>query len=287
MATNRKQEGLSWTLAWCHEHCFKESTQELRNALFRYAQELGGEFRRFTKTKTFVEWLPQTTKPYVLVADWRTAKPCTLATTRHCFEERAISTVVHCTAAKQLKRARDWASSLMKLSGSSGGNFHPVDVTFPHILIQALQMPRGPHHVTSCHSGNLPALSDQLAQLATVEAAYLSQHTRPTVPSIQMEQQTRPKESRTQLHHHHHETRLRNDPVQTPQEIQSQAGHATRALTATNTADTMLVVGLVAPTMLVCAGVVDPRMAEVWTSLRCPKQVERALAAAVPDYYEE
>jgi len=277
--SKRKQEDLSWTLAWCHEDCFKESSQELRHALFHYAKEMGGEFRRFKKTRHFIDWLPRKTKPYILVTDWRMAKPCVVATIRDRYEDKAASTVVHCVSTKQAKRAQEWASILMKPGGNSGGNVNSIDVTLAHILSPVLQTLRHPDYRTSYRSGNVPNLSEHLAQLATVEGTCLSQKTQPTIPSIQLDQQTQPKDGTTLVRDHCQETQLRKIPVQT--------GTSMHALNATHATDAIKAVSWVAPKMAAHAAAMDPRMAEFWTLLRCPKQVERVLIAAVPEYYED
>eukprot|EP00442_Polarella_glacialis_P005043 CAMPEP_0115071812 /NCGR_PEP_ID=MMETSP0227-20121206/13883_1 /TAXON_ID=89957 /ORGANISM="Polarella glacialis, Strain CCMP 1383" /LENGTH=296 /DNA_ID=CAMNT_0002458491 /DNA_START=210 /DNA_END=1100 /DNA_ORIENTATION=- len=65
-----------WALVWVHEKCHKPENVELRTNLVQLVQKASGGAVCIKKAQKFQEWLLTNTLPYVLLTDWREAKPC-------------------------------------------------------------------------------------------------------------------------------------------------------------------------------------------------------------------
>jgi len=102
-----------WRLVWCHERCHKEDCEAQRQLLSKHAEALGGSLVCLKKAAKFQLWLRRTARPpYILITDWREAKPCRgfLAG----LPERSMPAlmVVLCEVQSHFERAAEWAGSL-------------------------------------------------------------------------------------------------------------------------------------------------------------------------------
>lgn len=76
------KRGFGWSLAWCHERCYKQESEGLRETIAGGVQGAGGSLVCIKKAHKFAIWLANATSPYVLLADWREVKPCMQAIAR-------------------------------------------------------------------------------------------------------------------------------------------------------------------------------------------------------------
>jgi len=121
---NRRECEAAWMLVLCCEWCFKDTGKALRSFLEFHVTEMGGVFRCFKKASQFLNWESKVTKPYFLITDWRTAKPCI-----ETAYNQAMFTVVFCIDGRQERKAQRWVSSLRTNGGpiyiSADANLEP------------------------------------------------------------------------------------------------------------------------------------------------------------------
>lgn len=99
-------------VVWCHEHCHKSHNDVRRKELWRLCRDHGASLVCHKKAAKFETWLGNTLQQnYILVTDWREAKPCMDI---GIMKEKAMFTemIVYCENEQTFKKATDWASSL-------------------------------------------------------------------------------------------------------------------------------------------------------------------------------
>jgi len=288
----------SWNLIWCYENCFKESCIELRKDLGRCVKDKGGGFKCFRKARQFVEWSRsvRAKKPYVLFTDWREVKQCVAAMTIQAFSSRAVATVVFCMDARQQRRAQLWADSLTELgSVHIVQGFPSADVDIKRLLTQAFQVSDG-------HDGQAMYFNHgaQVGETKSISRLTLPKPARDEMEAADASVQKLPQPESTQLNGGvqalcmFQHTKATNDGVQEhglsqlellkkddEKRLQMLQSHHENCSTATP------VVSQAAAATVTFPSSVGPHVAKIWTLLKCPMQVERALLDAMPDHYED
>jgi len=288
----------SWNLIWCYENCFKETYIELRKAFGRCVKDKGGGFKCFRKARQFVEWSRsvRAKKPYVLFTDWREVKQCVAAMTLQASTSRALSTVVFCMDTRQQRRAQLWADSLTELGPIHlFQGFPSVELDIQHLLTQAFQVSDGHGGQT----GNFDR-GAQVAETRAISMSHLPKPARDELEAADASEQKLPQLELTQLNGGvqalcmFQHTKVTDDGVQEhgfsqlellkkddEKRLQMLQSHNENRSTAS------FVVGQAAPSTVTFPSSVGPQVAKIWTLLKCPMQVERALLAAMPDHYED
>lgn len=160
--------GCGWRLVWCYERCYKSEHEEKLRLLDRAATAAGGALLCFRKANKFVSWCGKAEPlPYILLTDWREAKPCLALLDGAKVACRPALTVVLCEEAepKFYLRAAAWAEK-------RGPGADPV-----HVCGDARRLLRGLGGLSSeqrcgglgpsCHTG-ATACSKQLQRQAKV-----------------------------------------------------------------------------------------------------------------------
>mmetsp|Transcript_20939 Transcript_20939/g.59345 ORF Transcript_20939/g.59345 Transcript_20939/m.59345 type:complete len:239 (+) Transcript_20939:55-771(+) len=100
-----------WTLAWCHERCFKtgEEDEHLRSAIERCALDAGADLKCFKKANVLEGWARRAREPYALLTDGREIKPCLQALGQQPCR-RPFLTVVLQPNPKHAARTQEWAA---------------------------------------------------------------------------------------------------------------------------------------------------------------------------------
>jgi len=102
-----------WRIVWCHERCHKREHEVRRKAIDEATREAGGLMVCRKKASQFDAWLAHAQRPpYVLLTDWREAKPCLGAVAQRHRNNRPMLTMVLCEGRRQCARARTWVQSL-------------------------------------------------------------------------------------------------------------------------------------------------------------------------------
>eukprot|EP00931_Biecheleriopsis_adriatica_P059787 TRINITY_DN3583_c0_g3_i1.p1 TRINITY_DN3583_c0_g3~~TRINITY_DN3583_c0_g3_i1.p1 ORF type:complete len:269 (+),score=36.30 TRINITY_DN3583_c0_g3_i1:82-888(+) len=114
VTTLQRRQNRHWHLVWCHEHCFKPDAAGQCRMLQGVALEGGGSLVCHKKAARFLEWLANNRTPYVLLSDWREAKPCLEGLERHAgaFRGQPLVTCVYTETAQIYERAHMWARGL-------------------------------------------------------------------------------------------------------------------------------------------------------------------------------
>lgn len=100
----------TWNLIWCHERCYKLENEPTRKMLQEHAPAHGAFVILLRKAAQLALWLdchPQ--KPYVLLSDWREARPCIKVLRGDFRRVRPQQMIVLCESPKQLQRASGWS----------------------------------------------------------------------------------------------------------------------------------------------------------------------------------
>lgn len=117
------------TLVWCHEHCHKAKGASLRDHLAQAAKSVGGRLYCLKKAAGFQRWA-QEAKPrcFLLLVDWREAKPCGDFLLQHFGEMPQHALAVYTESAKQYRLATQsgWSTGL-----AARGYTRPVFVLPP------------------------------------------------------------------------------------------------------------------------------------------------------------
>lgn len=281
-----KRELASWMLVWCHEHCFKQSCEELHKSLHRFVKDAGGSFKCFKKYKPFLDWScsSRTAKNYVLFTDWRQVKQCVAAMNRSGSVNRAVSIVVLCTDAKQQRRAQLWADDLTQgrdtihfVQGASS-----VELEIRQVLTQAFQLQTA-HCDTGAHAHKLSLMSALPLRSPAVPHVLetVSEHSKTQHGACQLNsdsavralcelQQTKQQEHGGQVPHFF------------PQEVLKTCDEKIREVIQTQHENYMT-----ARATVVQAASATVTMAQICRQFHSPVQLERALLAAMPDHYED
>jgi len=102
----------AWSMIWCHERCHKPDMEEFRKALQEAIEGVGGELVCLKKASVFERWLHRMQPfPYVMLCDWREAKPCMEVWEQ--LDNTAPRFTIVCTSnMKQFKVASKWAQGV-------------------------------------------------------------------------------------------------------------------------------------------------------------------------------
>jgi hypothetical protein len=107
-----------WRLVWCHERCHKEECAEQRQDMSDAAQEYDGSLVCLKKADKFTTWLEHALRPpYILLTTWREAQPCMQAVARTQPQNKPRLTIVHCEGPRQFARATNWARTVSSQAG--------------------------------------------------------------------------------------------------------------------------------------------------------------------------
>lgn len=99
-----------WRLIWCHERCHKGECELLRNTVNEAAAQAGARLIALKKASKFAMWLGRTRRPpFILLTDWREAKPCMRIITQVHPEPWPAAVIVLCSLQQQVGRAAVWA----------------------------------------------------------------------------------------------------------------------------------------------------------------------------------
>jgi len=100
----------AWRLAWCHEHCHKVCNDDRRRSLWHISRRCGASLVCLKKAARFAMWLTSASRPrYVLLTDWREAKPCMSFIPNH---TTPTVTVVHADCDQTFRKASEWVKQL-------------------------------------------------------------------------------------------------------------------------------------------------------------------------------
>lgn len=112
-----------WRFVWCSERCFKDENLDRREKLGDFAQERCGKLLCMRKAKRFGHWLEaqkdERFEPYVLLTDWREAKPCLKEIIEIPQATQPTFMVVFCETQMLVKRVQEWSAAVARVSGLS------------------------------------------------------------------------------------------------------------------------------------------------------------------------
>eukprot|EP00427_Karlodinium_veneficum_P040004 CAMPEP_0169298456 /NCGR_PEP_ID=MMETSP1016-20121227/66493_1 /TAXON_ID=342587 /ORGANISM="Karlodinium micrum, Strain CCMP2283" /LENGTH=239 /DNA_ID=CAMNT_0009390535 /DNA_START=29 /DNA_END=745 /DNA_ORIENTATION=- len=97
----------SWDLVWCSEHCQKN--RFFRGELDAIATKYSADIISLKKADKFAVWSSAVQRPFVLLADWREAKPCLQTFAKGA---QPILTFVYCDNVPSFRRALAWVKHL-------------------------------------------------------------------------------------------------------------------------------------------------------------------------------
>lgn len=103
---------LQWRIIWCFERVHKKEQEARKRALCQAANEAGAVVICLKKACKFGAWLGHRRRrpPFVLLTDWREAKPCEQALQER--QEKANAFVILCEKAVHFDRASAWAHNM-------------------------------------------------------------------------------------------------------------------------------------------------------------------------------
>lgn len=104
----------SWNIVWCSERCYKAENDERRERLTELAQSAGATLVLLKKNHKFAAWLAKAQRPpYILLTDWREAKPSLQVAAQEPVHNQPVFTLVVCDEEeKAYERARQWMEEL-------------------------------------------------------------------------------------------------------------------------------------------------------------------------------
>jgi len=104
----------SWNIVWCSERCYKAENDERRKRLAELAQSAGASLVLLKKSQKFAYWLAKAQRPpYILLTDWREAKPSLQVTAQEPVHNQPVFTLVLCDEdQKAYERAAQWKEDL-------------------------------------------------------------------------------------------------------------------------------------------------------------------------------
>mmetsp|Transcript_14530 Transcript_14530/g.25669 ORF Transcript_14530/g.25669 Transcript_14530/m.25669 type:complete len:381 (+) Transcript_14530:129-1271(+) len=110
-----KQSAKTQRVVWCHEHCHKSHNDVWRKTLWRTCREHEASLVCHKKAAKFEAWLSCAKQPdYILVTDWREAKPCMEVISKG-FKYAQM--IVYCEAENTFRKATEWVKNLPPLAG--------------------------------------------------------------------------------------------------------------------------------------------------------------------------
>lgn len=104
----------SWNIVWCSERCYKAENDERRERLHELAQSAGATLVLHKKAAKLAAWLAKAQQqPYILLTDWREAKPSLQATAKEPVHNQPVFSLVLCDGdEKAYERAKQWMEEL-------------------------------------------------------------------------------------------------------------------------------------------------------------------------------
>jgi hypothetical protein len=109
---------VGWRVVWCYERCHKQESVAQREKIRMATKACDATLICLKKAKQFAEWTERGPRPpFMLVADWREAKPCIKVICSPECQSKPILTVVVCTSQQQHSRASTWAQTLPPSAG--------------------------------------------------------------------------------------------------------------------------------------------------------------------------
>lgn len=166
-----------WYAIWCHEKVHKPRCLACRTLVRECLETSQGHLVCLKKPIKFEEYMKRELryirrgeKPYVLITDWREAKPC--MTTLELFPDSPPELfAIICESKKQASRARDWLDTLSK------ARTPPMCVIDATELVeketQEAPMTCAPQHTCSCMAGLCQHLTEAVLQAHRLAPAVL------------------------------------------------------------------------------------------------------------------
>jgi len=113
--TGCEQDPMAKCVVWCHEHCHKSHNDARKKALADLCFEHEASLVCHKKAAKFGVWLSCTVQPdYILITDWREAKPCIdIISTGLRFTQM----IVYCDTDSTLRKASEWVNRLPAEAG--------------------------------------------------------------------------------------------------------------------------------------------------------------------------
>jgi len=104
----------SWNIVWCSERCYKAENDERREKLTELAQSAGATLVLLKKAHKFAAWLAKAQRPpYILLTDWREAKPSLQVAAQEPVHNQPVFSLVVCDdEEKAYDRAKQWMEEL-------------------------------------------------------------------------------------------------------------------------------------------------------------------------------
>jgi len=104
----------TWNIVWCSERCYKAENDERRARLTELAQTAGATLVLLKKAHKFAAWLAKAQRPpYILLTDWREAKPSLLVAAQEPVHNQPVFSLVLCDdEEKAYERAKQWMEEL-------------------------------------------------------------------------------------------------------------------------------------------------------------------------------
>jgi hypothetical protein len=143
----------------CFERFNKQSQVEnhRRLAFEEASAVLGAQLTSLRKAMQFEDWSRRPgTMPYILLTDWREAKPCMEILARRNLQTQPVFTVVICSARGQYGRASRWAES--RSEDSTTPVYICQHLECPHSLVYGL-LAQMKHHLNKNSMPTLLSLS--------------------------------------------------------------------------------------------------------------------------------
>jgi len=139
-APSSTDSGEGWQLVWCHERCHKVDLEELRNSYSETVEKASGSLMCLKKATGFGRWLTRMPNiPFVLLADWREAKPCWDVLSQDTPHQLQF-TLVYCEQERQFKQASQWAASLRARGSRNAIHVVPIHVKCTELAEYAVRM---------------------------------------------------------------------------------------------------------------------------------------------------
>lgn len=117
-----------WQFVWCHERCHKVDLEPLRASFAETVEKANGTLMCLKKATGFGRWLSRMPNvPFVLLADWREAKPCWDVLSQE-MPNQLQFTLVYTEQERQFKQASQWAATLRARGGRNAIHVVPSHI---------------------------------------------------------------------------------------------------------------------------------------------------------------
>lgn len=269
---NHYQCGMKkWTVVWCDEGSLSDEKQSMRDGFIDLAHKHGATFLCLKKAHNFERWSAMTSKPYVLYTSWREAKRCVAAMPGQGSEGRPIFTIIFCVDAVQQEKAERWARRLAERQEPIyiHGESSSVESTLACLLSQV------PKALDNDDVQFTELIKDHMQ--TKLELEKLATMHEPVVPSCE------PVKSELGIQDTPEHVHTKRDDV-----LQQKLSHATK-VTPLQTCESQPTgrVSHINQAMVPLHPSVAVYVAHTWAYYSSSADVELALLAAMPDFYEE